>query len=350
MTPIALAQLFLGDVPARIYLLPRPPRERTMISLLGRWRMFDELPRQDRVVCTVFDYFGLGWLLLVPEALFVFGAAWWKTLFAIAFGVFCVWFAHYWPVIKPKLGPVFVTSIVWATNSFWLKRVVVVVLLGYIVALVLSFAFQLRRDLDSYVMPRQVTGQQTSRLCDFLSHHDSFSVGVRVADVSDQESSDYAGQLFNALRKSKLDVNPPNHDGPGPVRLREYMPRPSKTDTDRDGSPLFKSDDAFMEAQDAWIDAEIRWMMDSRFYQAYGLNIMETIVGAAVNPDPLHPSNVAILQDALRYAGIDANGGGSASGKTEDIYLLVGRRPMKIGYEQPILLRFGRWIERVGAQ
>jgi hypothetical protein len=321
-----------------------------MIPLLGKYFMFDDLPPQDRVVCTVLDYIGLGFLLVVSEILFVSGAPWWKWLLSVAVGIFFVWMAHYWPRVRPRLGPVFVASITRVANNFWLRRIAVVTIFGCLITSVLYFAFQLRKDLDMYVMPRTITAQQAKRLSEFLSRYPSFSVGVKVAYPSDEESSEYAGELFGALRNTKLDVNPPNHDGPAPMRFPKYMPKPHRDDIDQFGKPLYADDNIFAAAQDRWLDSEIQWNIDSRFYPSRGLTTMYTSVGPAINPDPLHPSSVSILHDALAYAGIKVDGSVSGFGKLEEVYLLVGLRPEKLGDEEPMLMKIGRAIERIGAK
>lgn len=182
-----------------------------MIPLLGRYFMFDDLPPEDRVVCTVLDYIGLGFLLVVSEILFVTGAPWWKWLLSVAAGVFFVWMAHYWPKIKSKIWPSFASLIIRIANNFWLRRIGTVIVLGYLVTMVLSFALSIRRDVDARVMPRQISKEQSQRLHDSLSHH-SFAVGVKVVQ-GDPEAMEYAAQIFNILRGTDLDVNPPNHGG-----------------------------------------------------------------------------------------------------------------------------------------
>lgn len=117
------------------------------------------------------------------------------------------------------------------------------------------------------------------------------------------------------------------------------------------GKLLYKGDNDYFMAHDEWIETEIRRNLDERIYPATGLSIQEMHVGPAptTNPDPRFPPNAQILQEAFRNAGIEVNGGGSAFYRDKDeLYLLVGHRPLVIGYEEPMLSRIGRWIERLG--
>jgi hypothetical protein len=200
------------------------------------------------------------------------------------------------------------------------------------------------------VMPRRISEKQSTRLQKYFSSRSSFGVGVKVANMDDRESLEYAGELFNALRKAGLEVNPPRHDGPGPVKLREYMSRPHKTDRGPGGDLLYKNDDSFIAAQDAWVDSEIARAIDQRYFPATGLTIMNVLPESvpAENPDPSHPTNAATLYDALVYAGIESSGSGSANGNKGELYLLVGRRPLVLGEKPPMLSRIGRWLEGLG--
>src|SRR5438067_10943652 len=67
----------------------------------------------------------------------------------------------------------------------------------------------MRQDMDVYVMPRAVTSHQVEEVRAYLSKYSPDAVTVKVIG-RDEEAANYAGQLFNALRTTKWDVNPPN--------------------------------------------------------------------------------------------------------------------------------------------
>src|SRR5271156_2117602 len=96
-----------------------------MNTLLGRWKMFEDLSRPDRIVCIVLDYVALGFLLLASEILLL--AQTWVLLkfFACIFiGIALLCIANYWVVIKPRLKPWAASVISRAANNFWLRLVV----------------------------------------------------------------------------------------------------------------------------------------------------------------------------------------------------------------------------------
>ena len=308
-----------------------------MIGVLGRgWRMFDDLPAQDRVVCTVFDYLGLGWLLLVPEVLFVSGAALWKMLLAIAFGVLCICVANYWTRIKPRLGPSLVASVTWVANNFWLKRILVLTAFGYLVVVVLSFSLQLRSDLDAYITPRTISEEQEAKLLDYLSKHDPYSVTVRVVP-RDQEAANYAGQIFNVLRKTKWDVQGIEY----PQIPAQKKPLPD--DRALNGDQIYKTSADFIAAHDAWLDGEITRKINEQLYDGYGVFISIEEPGQPIRPDKLHPTPEMKLEDAaatlitgLGNAGVESGGGTSYNKPKDALSILVLHRPRNVAYQVPL--------------
>ena len=77
--------------------------------------------------------------------------------------------------------------------------------------------FSLRADVNKYVLPREVTKEQAEKLKHYLSARQPFGFSIEVVP-NDQEASEYASELFNAFRQTDLDINPPNHGGPGPIK------------------------------------------------------------------------------------------------------------------------------------
>jgi hypothetical protein len=209
--------------------------------------------------------------------------------------------------------------------------------------------FSVRSDINKYVMPRVVTAEQADKLKDYLSKRSPFAIYVKVAP-NDQEAAEYAGQLFNALVQTNLDVNPPNHGGPGGIQIPRLR-KPKLNDLGVDGKRLYPNDDSYMAAHDEWLESEIDRAIAERTYPDVGLSIQVEEVGQPTNPDPKHPRPDAILQDALRYAGIEVNGSSGSENKEKySVTLLVGHRPLKIEGSRVNSFRFkiARWIEGLG--
>lgn len=209
--------------------------------------------------------------------------------------------------------------------------------------------FSLRTDFNTFIKPREVTSEQSYKLKDYLSKREAYAVNVEVVQ-NDQEAAEYAAQLFNALRDTNWDINPPNHDGPHSIRIRR-LPRPQFSDRGNDGKPLYHDINEFLKAHDAWIESEIDRTVSERTWPDVGLSIQVDMPGQPTNPDPRHPAPETILQDGLRYAGIEVNGGGgSADTGHYSVSLRIGHRPQKLGtnFEQSVFFRFGRWIMDLG--
>jgi hypothetical protein len=321
-----------------------------MISLLRDLIMIDETPTGDKAVYVFLEMIALGFVLYAIEEAFKENASWIKVGVASALGIVFFLLGVYWTKLKVRVRSSWAHRIDVVANDYRYRYGLAVLLVGVSAVYIAKSLYSLRSDLETYVMPRRITDRQSLRLREYLSHRNSFGLGVKIANMNDPESLDYASEIFTALRNARLEVNPPRHDGPGPVKLHEYMPRPHKTDKSATGSLLYKNDDSFITAQDAWIDSEIARIIDQRNFPATGLTIIEVIPDSAPtnNADPSHSTRAMILHDALVYAGIENSGSGLANGNEGELYLLVGRRPMVLGDKPPILSRIGRWIERLG--
>jgi hypothetical protein len=170
----------------------------------------------------------------------------------------------------------------------------------------------LRSDLDAYVTPRTVSKEQTDKLRGYLSRHDAYAVSVRVVQ-HDQEAMEYAAQLFNAMRQTNWDINPPNHDGPGYIRFPMTASKPKPNDVDLDGKPLYRNNEDYLNVRDAWLEMEMSNKIAEQLNDNTGLCIEVEMAGQPTNPDPRHPTPDSILQDAMRYAGIEVNCSGGAA-------------------------------------
>jgi hypothetical protein len=194
-----------------------------------------------------------------------------------------------------------------------------------------------------------VTAEQSDKLKDYLSKRTPFAIYVKVVP-NDQEATEYAGQLFNALVQTNLDVNPPNHGGPDGIHIPRLR-KPKISDLGADGKRLYPNDDSYIAAHDEWLESEIDRSIAERTYPDFGLSIQVEMPGQPTNPDPRHPTPDAVLGEAFRYAGIEVNGGGgSADTGRYTVSLIVGHRPRQIGtnFTQSVFYRVGRWIMELG--
>jgi len=205
-----------------------------------------------------------------------------------------------------------------------------------------ALVFKISKAFDTYIVPRRVTAEQADKLKDYLSKREPFAVSVDVVP-NDQEATEYAGELFNALVKTNLDINPPNHSGPGSIRIPR-LPRPRINDVGSDGKPMYHDISGYLDAHDQWLESEIDRTIAERTYPDVGLSIQTEEVGQPTNPDPKHPKPHEILQDAMRYAGIEVNGGGGSANKDKySVTLRIGHRPQQLGdLKQSIFFRIGR--------
>ena len=125
--------------------------------------------------------------------------------------------------------------------------------------------------------------------------------------------------------------------------------KPTANDVDPDGKRLYKNNEDYLDARDAWLETEMSNKLAEQANDNTGLCIEVEMPGQPTNPDPRHPTPDSIMQDAMRYAGIEVNcSGGSADKGNYTMYLLVGHRPRIIGNQEPTLSKIGRWIERLG--
>jgi hypothetical protein len=309
--------------------------------------MAGEIPSGEGSVFHFLDIFALGCGLEACAALFAGRSIWLVVagvLGAIAFHLL----GTKWPVIKTRLWPRLVLFFEWIGNSRRFRTGALTLVVGYFAVAGILYIERLRGDLDAYVMPRAVSKEQASKLQDYLSKHEAYPVSMRVVQ-HDQEAMEYAGQLFNAMRQTNWDINPPNHGGPESFHLPTLQKEPKPNDLDANGKRLYTTIDQYIEAHDGWLQMDISNKIAEQNYDANGLCIQVEMPGQPINPDPKHPTPMSILQDALRYAGIEASCSGSAYNRSEyKLYLLIGHRPRVVGGREPTLSRLGRWIERLG--
>jgi hypothetical protein len=163
--------------------------------------------------------------------------------------------------------------------------------LGYLAIVVIAYVRSIRRDVDRYVMPRRITKTQARRLREYLSHHPSHALTIKV-DPLDSEANWYANQLLAVFKQTQWNVDY--------NITRPYMP-----------------DD--------------------------GLCIHATGSQGIGKDDPR-----TILQPAFVFARITVNRGSAVAAGEFKVFLLVGRRPLAIRYREPLLSRVGKLIWAAG--
>ena len=154
----------------------------------------------------------------------------------------------------------------------------------------------LRSDIDTYILPRTITQKQAEDLREYLSHHDKYAVTVKVNPL-EAEAREYASRIFNALNPSDWNA----------------------TFDTSNGEPRTVND-----------------------------GVCINTVGENAKPYDTKHEPKSLLQAAFGAADIPVNcSGGSAAGSYK-LFVLVGRRPLAVGYRPPALVRLGWWIMSLG--
>jgi uncharacterized membrane protein len=158
------------------------------------------------------------------------------------------------------------------------------------------FVYNIRSDLDTYVMPRRITPKQADDLREYLSHHDKYAVTVKVNPL-DAEAREYGAQLMNALNRS------------------DWTATFDTSGNDVNTAPNTLND---------------------------GLCI--DVMGENTKPYDVKHDPKTLLQEAFTAADIVANCGGGVGQGQYKLFVVVGHRPLSYGYRPPALARLGRWI------
>jgi len=309
--------------------------------------MPDETPTGDRAVYVFIEMIALGFVLYSIEEAFKDKPSWAKFAIALALGLIFFILGVKWTTLKTKIHFSLAGRIDRLANDYRYRYGLALFLIGIFSTYVLISINSLRRDFDTRFGQRKISKQEVERLRDYLSRHESSAITIRVVK-HDPEAMEYAAQLFNALRETNWDVDPPNHGGPDYIALDPYVKRPKVDDKDNMGNRIFKTVDSYRDAHDSWIESEIKRSIDEQTYDISGLAIEVFMTGQPTNPDPRHPTPDSVLADAFRYAGIEVNGGGGAYDRQKNgMFLYVGHRVQGNG-EMPLLFKIGRWVERLG--
>lgn len=275
--------------------------------------MVDELPSGDRAVYLFLEMIALGFVLTAIDAV-VNGKApiVWLSCFALSVIFFLAGIK--WPQIKQVSGEQFSNAVervasyralavlgfaayVAITQHEPRYRYTSVGLgVGYFVLTGVAYVRSLRRDLDRYVMPRQITSKHAKKLRAFLSRHDKYPITVK-ANPQDREALEYASAIIQVFNQTgwEAELN---------------------------------------------IVAPYTWAANEGLgIHATGVNSVE--YGSKTDPRP-------ILQDAFRFASIEVNHGSDEGAGDFQVSILVSRRPLRIGYKESVLTKLGRFIQRLG--
>jgi hypothetical protein len=160
------------------------------------------------------------------------------------------------------------------------------------------YVYQLRSDLDTYVMPRTVTNEQAAIIRISLMRHPTETPINVFANEADSEAMQYAGQLYSAVKQGGWEA----HFG-GINPWEPDLPNQKTT------------------------FGNLYLALDQ------GVNIMQGLVGQPENPDPRHPSTADVLIDTLHEAHIDTGGGGTPNLGKYSVTILVCRRPLVLRSE-----------------
>lgn len=213
---------------------------------------------------------------------------------------------------------------------------------SFIILLVqmVSVIFGVRSDLDAYVTPRTITAKQADDLREYFSHHEPCVISVKVVP-DDPEAMDYANMLFEALIKTKCDIDPPKHNGPDFYKVTTLSTVvPERRD--------YNNDNDYLIAHSTWVEGELA----RRKY--IGLTGFCVGVDEAAHPDgrdsqdPNHPDPEIVVEDALKYAKIGPNCFGFLKDQNT-VPILIGHRPLairKYSWLQPWYDRIRKWVEQ----
>lgn len=175
-------------------------------------------------------------------------------------------------------------------NPYFRKTVIVLIALLIIIPLGL-YIYQLRQDLDVYVMPRVITTRQANDLREYLSQRDKHSITVKV-NPDDREARQYADQIFSALKSADWDVTI-DFSSTGPSTAND------------------------------------------------GLSLGAT--GTNTQPDTKHDPRT-VLQGAFQVAHIVINGGGDSGAGEFKVFLLIGHRPLAIREVPTLKQTLKQWV------
>ena len=310
--------------------------------------MADETPTGDKAVYVFIEMIALAFILYAVEEAFSDKPSWLKVIVALVLGLSFFLLGIKWTKLKGRIHLAWTRRIDRIANDYRYRYGASILLIGLIGFFVLNSLHGLRQDIDEYLTPRTVTQEETDKLREYLAAHDAGAVNIRVVQ-HDQEAMEYAGELFNSMRQTNWDVNPPNHDGIAYIQdpMRTIEPKPA--DADSNGNPIYKDTNDFLIAHDAWLETRISNEFSNQINDTSGLCVQVDLPGQPQNPDPRRPDPALVLRDAMDHAGIEVNclGGAADMGKYT-IFLTVGHRPRVMGQGPPMRYKIARWIMRMG--
>jgi hypothetical protein len=230
------------------------------------------------------------------------------TIFGSIFatGIFIILENFWWGLFEALFGLV---GLVWLIRDHFFQTISVVPVrtpllfflsigVSIFVGRSLSQIVAIQGAVTRYVLPRVLTDKQTDGLHEYLSKHESHAITVKVNPL-DSEATQYASQIFNALKQTNWDV----------------------TFSTASADPNTLNN---------------------------GLSIC--VVGTNIGPPDHKHDPQQLIQAAFRSANIEVNGAASIGAGEYKLFILVGHRPLALGRTKPILVKVGLWIANVGVR
>jgi hypothetical protein len=133
---------------------------------------------------------------LITTGGFVIGFA------ALALAIFLLIVGLKWSAIQKHAGTQLVLMVDKAARY---RNVIFLFIVSGFIIYGIHFVYNIRSDIDKYVMPRRITTEQSDNLREYSAHHDKYYVKVKV-NLLDKEALEYAGQLSFALTQAGWDA------------------------------------------------------------------------------------------------------------------------------------------------
>jgi hypothetical protein len=265
--------------------------------------MVDELPTGDKAMYAFLEMIALALVFAAVEN-FIANKPWyvWSACLGLAILFFIAGIK--WPTVKSAMGTRFSLSlsltlfvlVVLAGVKWPQTRLRLAVLLGgYACIYSVVYVRSLRRDIEVYVKPRNLTKKQIEDLRKSLSGRNVHPLTVKVNPL-DREAFAYASQFFGVFKQAAWDVTLNTSSDP-PTTLHD--------------------------------------------------GLTTTVMGSNAGPPDPKRNPQMLLQQALMAAHIEVNGGGAVGAGAYALFLVVGHRPLKLSSPPPFLRKLIAWLSRM---
>jgi hypothetical protein len=265
-------------------------------------------PPQDRPVLLFLEGVGLALAFGGVESL-VRGGPVWLAIVLLAFSLAFFYSGFKWPSIKVRLTTGIVSALERITKDYRYRVAMVIIVLFCVGSSQLVYMYHVRRDLDTYSLPRGVANSQAETIRRVLRGSNSKGTVTVVYSSADEEAMKYASALCNAISGGGWEV------------LGHCLnPWEAATHTNEDG------------------------IFDSRcLITDVGVVVRHGFVGQRQNSAPRNPASEPALLAAFQDAGIEFRGGDD--NKSEyPLVLEVGRRPLAFLHHPRFRERLFHWV------